>query len=40
MKNSMKRIAVFIVLAGMLGHVSAASNERIPQDVKVKLVEL
>ncbi|MFW1915155.1 hypothetical protein ACG9ZJ_15890 [Acinetobacter sp. ULE_I064] len=36
----MKRIAVFIVLAGMLGHVSAASNERIPQDVKVKLVEL
>ncbi|AUX90242.1 hypothetical protein [Acinetobacter sp. ACNIH1] len=40
MKNSMKRIAVFIVLAGMLGHVSAASNEQIPQDVEVKLVEL
>ncbi|WP_257222009.1 MULTISPECIES: hypothetical protein [unclassified Acinetobacter] len=40
MKNSMKRIAVLIVLGGMLGHASAASNEQIPQDIRVKFGEL
>lgn len=36
----MKRIAVLIVLGGMLGHASAASNEQIPQDIRVKFGEL
>lgn len=35
----MKRIAVLIVLGGMLGHASAASNEQIPQDIRVKFGE-
>ncbi|WP_180048636.1 hypothetical protein [Acinetobacter sp. YH12144] len=40
MKNSMKRIAVLIVLGGLFGHVSAASNDQIPQDIRVKFVEV
>lgn len=36
----MKRIAVLIVLGGMLGHASAASNEQIPQDIRLKFGEL
>lgn len=36
----MKRIAVLLVLAGVLSHATAASNEPINQEVKVKVAEL
>ncbi|WP_228156982.1 hypothetical protein [Acinetobacter sp. WCHAc060042] len=40
MKNSMKRVAVLFLLAGILGHASAASNDQIQQDIRVKFGEL
>lgn len=36
----MKRIAVLLVLAGVLSHATAASNEPINQEVKAKVAEL
>ena len=36
----MKRIAVLLVLAGVLNHATAASNEPINQEVKAKVAEL
>lgn len=40
MKSLMKRIAVLLVLAGVLSHATAASNEPINQEVKIKVAEL
>lgn len=36
----MKRVAVLFLLAGILGHASAASNDQIQQDIRVKFGEL
>lgn len=36
----MKRVAVLFLLTGIFGHASAASNDQIPQDIRVKFGEL